>query len=267
MIVRILVGLGRSERARTVLGAALDRHPRAVPLIILRATLLERDGAVEGALAVLEEARRDRTDDLDLLGEQARILVESGDPARGIDLLRETVESSAGARASEATVRLGEIYALAEDFDAATETMEKLIRAHPESARAMNLLGLLWADRAIRLEDAEKLLRRALAIEPRSGTIIDTLGWALFRLGRLDESERLLSRARRLLPGDSEVEEHLGDVLLARGSSQAAREAYTRSSHALLRSVRANAPGVKRRLSRIREKIARAGGFVERIEP
>lgn len=83
----------------------------------------------------------------------------------------------------------------------------------PRSARACNYLGYMWADRNENLDEAEKLIRRALELEPGTGAYLDSLGWTLFRKGQYDEALTELLRATAALDTpDPVVWEHVGDT-------------------------------------------------------
>ena len=66
---------------------------------------------------------------------------------------------------------------------------------------------------------------RAHKLAPADPFILDSMGWALYRLGRLDEAEEYLVRAFAERP-DPEIAAHLGEVLFARGQPQKAREIW-----------------------------------------
>ena len=90
----------------------------------------------------------------------------------------------------------------------------------------MNYLGYMWADNGENLEQALELVRRAVALEPDNGAYVDSLGWALFRLGEFEAARSQLERAQQLVPEDSTILEHLGDVYVALGDTRRAREVY-----------------------------------------
>jgi Tfp pilus assembly protein PilF len=59
------------------------------------------------------------------------------------------------------------------------------------------------------------MIERAVAAQPDSGYIVDSLGWVLYKLGRYDEAIAHMERAAELMPTDPVVNDHLGDVLWA----------------------------------------------------
>ncbi len=82
----------------------------------------------------------------------------------------------------------------------------------PDQPLVLNYLGYTWIDRGEHLDRGFDMIRRAVALQPNSGFIIDSLGWAHYRLGEYDEAVRRLERAVELEPADPEINEHLGDA-------------------------------------------------------
>lgn len=100
------------------------------------------------------------------------------------------------------------------DMDSSEADLQQIIRMQPDNARALNHLGYMLADRTERYQEALELIERAIAIEPEDPAIIDSLGWAQYKLGILDEALENLRRAYAAFP-DHEVAAHLGEVLWA----------------------------------------------------
>jgi tetratricopeptide (TPR) repeat protein len=262
-IAQVLLNQGRFDRALAALRAALEHQPYAPPLVSLLAETQARSGHIDDALRAVREAKRalqaakDSQGEAELTETEAQLLVRSGDRDRGIRLIRAMVDQGGG---EDALYRLASIEERAGDLDAAQEIAQKLLKESPDSARALNFLGYLWADRAVHLDEAVKLLRRAISMEPRSGALLDSLGWAYHRLGRNDEAERFIQRALHLVGRDPEVAEHLGDVLAVKGNKEGARSAYDKSLTALERAKRARDPEadkIRARVERKRMELAR----------
>ena len=76
----------------------------------------------------------------------------------------------------------------------------------------LNYLGYSWVDQGVHLDEAFKMLRRAVELQPEDGYIVDSLGWAHYKLGHYDEAVKLLERAIELKPGDPVINDHLGDA-------------------------------------------------------
>jgi tetratricopeptide (TPR) repeat protein len=81
-----------------------------------------------------------------------------------------------------------------------------------ERALVLNYLGYSLVDKHLKLDEALDMLRRAVELRPRDGYIIDSLGWAYYRLGRYEDAAREIERASELRPSDPVINDHLGDV-------------------------------------------------------
>lgn len=92
-----------------------------------------------------------------------------------------------------------------------------------ERALVLNYLGYSLVDQNLKLEEALGMLRRAVELRPRDGYIIDSLGWAHYRLGRYEEAVQELERAMELRPSDPVINDHLGDVYWRTGRYLEAR--------------------------------------------
>jgi tetratricopeptide (TPR) repeat protein len=95
---------------------------------------------------------------------------------------------------------LGVIYEKTNRFPESIKEMETVLQLDPENAEALNFIGYSYADRGINLEEAEKMIIRALKIKPDNGYIIDSLGWVHFKQNKMDSAIKYLKRALELLP-------------------------------------------------------------------
>ena len=86
------------------------------------------------------------------------------------------------------------------------------LKLFPDEPMVLNYLGYSWVDQGLNLDEAFKMLRRAVDLKPTDGYIVDSLGWANYKLGRYEEATRDLERAVELKPGDPVVNDHLGDA-------------------------------------------------------
>jgi Flp pilus assembly protein TadD len=82
----------------------------------------------------------------------------------------------------------------------------------PEQPDVLNYLGYTWIDRGERLQEGLAMIERAVELRPTSGAIIDSLGWAHYRLGNYAEALNHLEHAVELEPADPTLNDHLGDV-------------------------------------------------------
>ncbi len=101
--------------------------------------------------------------------------------------------------------------------------LKKALDLFPEQPQVLNYLGYSWIDQGVNLDEGMNMIRRAVEQKPDDGYIVDSLGWAYFRLGNYDEAVKQLERAVELKPEDPTVNDHLGDVYWRIGRTPEAR--------------------------------------------
>ncbi len=95
----------------------------------------------------------------------------------------------------------------------AAETDLKLaLKLYPDEPHVLNYLGYSWIDQGINLDEGMRMIKRAVEQRPDDGYIVDSLGWAHYRLGNYEEAMKHLDRAVELKPDDPTINDHLGDV-------------------------------------------------------
>jgi tetratricopeptide (TPR) repeat protein len=90
--------------------------------------------------------------------------------------------------------------------------MKKALELQPDQPHVLNYLGYSWIDQGVNLDDGMKMIKRAVDQRPDDGYIVDSLGWAYFRIGNYEEAVKNLERAVDLKPEDPTINEHLGDA-------------------------------------------------------
>lgn len=108
------------------------------------------------------------------------------------------------------------------NFSEMERLLRDIIKRAPDFKHAYNALGYSYADRNIKLEEAQTLIQTALDMEPGDPFITDSLGWVNFRRGNLNEAEKLLEQAYAKRQ-DAEIAAHLGEVLWALGKQDRAQ--------------------------------------------
>jgi Flp pilus assembly protein TadD len=97
------------------------------------------------------------------------------------------------------------------------------LKLSPNEAQLLNYLGYAWVDRGERVGEALTMLEKARALRPYDGYIVDSVGWAYYKLGRYDDAAKTLEQAVLLVPGDPTINEHFGDALWKAGKRIDAR--------------------------------------------
>lgn len=188
----------------------------------LEAYALRGGGDEEGASALVEAlvaSPRDEANDTLAAGE----FYQRG---RKLDRARELF-----ARASEkdpknvrAHFNLGAVLERQKRFDEAEKAFRRALELAPDSAITLNYLGYMNADRNVRVDEALVLIQKALAADPDNGSYLDSLAWALHRLGRNAEAETAIRKAILSQDKNGVVLAHLGLILAARGEDAEALE-------------------------------------------
>ncbi|MBB4305487.1 tetratricopeptide (TPR) repeat protein [Rhodobium orientis] len=94
----------------------------------------------------------------------------------------------------------------------AESDLMKALDLSPNEPDALNYLGYSWIDQGLHLDRAMEMIRKAVELRPNDGYIVDSLGWAYYRLGNYDEAVRHLERAVELRAVDPIINDHLGDA-------------------------------------------------------
>lgn len=110
-------------------------------------------------------------------------------------------------------------------MDEAEKRLRRVIALQPDRAHAHNALGYSFADRNTNLDEARTLIEKAHSLSPEDPAILDSLGWIAFRQNRLADAEVFLRRAIDKFK-DGEIAAHLGEVLWAQGRKDDARAVW-----------------------------------------
>lgn len=176
--------------------------------------MIEQDRRLEGQKWLAEQRKLQPDLAVRLYLVEAEALLQRSDQARSLAALDEAI--------THHPERIELYYARSLVLErsgksaAAESDLRFVLARQPDHADALNALGYLLADSNRNLEEAYALIHRALALRPTDPSIIDSMGWVLFRLGRLEESLLRLKDAFQRFPND-EIAAHLGEVLWTLG--------------------------------------------------
>lgn len=106
----------------------------------------------------------------------------------------------------------GIAYERLKEWPKAEPNFRKALELFPDQPQVLNYLGYSWVDMNINLDEGLNLIKKAADLRPSDGYIIDSLGWAYYRLGKFDDAVRELERAVALKPDDPVLNDHLGDA-------------------------------------------------------
>jgi tetratricopeptide (TPR) repeat protein len=221
---------GQHGRALELFRKGVAEKPDYLLLYSAYARALERSGSARDAEAMLKRALVERPLP-ELYEALAGSYQRNGRLADAVDVLLQGL--SRRPRDEGLLFSLGAAYERKGDFDKSIEKMRALLEVNPDNADAMNFIGYNLAQRGKDLDEAERLVTRALELKPDTGAFLDSLGWLYFRRGDYQKAVDMLERAAALSPHEPVIAEHLGDAYQRASKREAAADAYRAALEAL----------------------------------
>ena len=114
-------------------------------------------------------------------------------------------------------------------YNEAIRLYKRALELEPDNPEVLNNLGYIYAEEEVNLDEAMSLVQKALKLRPDSGYIADSLGWIYFKKGSYDDALYYLEKAVNVSPNDPTINEHLGDVFLAKKNFQKALDLYRKA--------------------------------------
>lgn len=196
----------------------------ALPAQIRIAQLALVNGDLDGGLNSLQEFGESNPDfAVETIEARADLLNEAGDESGALALLDDALNQYPEA----VSLRMARAFQLTRmnKYPEALAAMQGLVNDRPEDPLALNALGYTMVDRTRKYKEGYALIERAYTQMPDSGAVLDSMGWAAFKLGRTQEALEYLQRAQgRII--DADLDLHLGDVLWAMKRKQDAQQAW-----------------------------------------
>ncbi len=123
----------------------------------------------------------------------------------------------------------GICYERSKQWPLAEADFKKALELRPEQALVLNYLGYSWIEKGLNLKQALGMIERAVELRPNDGYIVDSLGWAHYKLKTFDLAAKYLERAVELKPQDPVINDHLGDAYWRVGRKLEARFQWQRA--------------------------------------
>ena len=185
----------------------------------------------------------------------AMISLEKRDFSQALDDLRraETIAKNADPTRLNHILyfQMGTTAERAGKFKEAEKYFRQSIGKKPDYATALNYLGYMWADRGENLDEAIKLIDRALKESPNNGAYLDSRAWALYKQGKIKEAlEWQLKALKQTEEGDAEIFLHLGEMYLKLKQPKAAREYLDKAA-----AIKDIEPDVKARIQAVLKQL------------
>lgn len=210
----LLDASGQGEAAIAVFESIAPEAPFRALGVLRAALALDRMEKTEEAEAAFQEAVRRNPDDV-------QTYVSYGNMLRGRERFAEAAEIYS--KAVEKVPRPGKgdwslfyfrgiAFERTKEWDRAEADFRKALELSPDQPLVLNYLGYSLVDKGLKLDEAMEMIRKAVELRPADGYIVDSLGWAYYRLGRFEEAVTELERAVSLRADDPVIHDHLGDA-------------------------------------------------------
>lgn len=187
----------------------------ATNLLFLEGYALRGTGDVKGASALVDELLASGKDDPNDTLAAAEFYQRGKNLERARELFAQVAEKDP--TNLRAFFSLGAVLERQKRFEEADKAFRKALAISPDSAMTLNYLGYMNADRNVKVDEALSLIQKALVDDPDNGSYLDSLAWALHRLGRNTEAEGAIRRAFKSQEKNAVVIAHLGLILAERG--------------------------------------------------
>jgi len=106
----------------------------------------------------------------------------------------------------------GICYERSKQWPRAEADFKKSLELLPDQPLVLNYLGYSWVDQGVYLDEGMRMIQRAVEQRADDGYIVDSLGWAFYRIGKFDDAVKHLEHAVELKPEDPTINDHLGDA-------------------------------------------------------
>jgi tetratricopeptide (TPR) repeat protein len=220
-------GLKQYDKAIEQFAQAREMAPTDIRVARLEALALRENGQLDRGVGLLESALK--LDEKQPAGyiALAELYLEAGRLPQALAVLDRAAASLPGD--TDVPFAVGNLLEGQKHYVEAERVFKKLLATNPNHVQALNSLGYMLAERGERLQESVDYIKRALEIEPNNPAIIDSLGWAYFKMNQLDLAEVHLRKAAAGLMTNSVIQDHLGDTLFKLGNFDEAAHAWERA--------------------------------------
>ena len=188
---------------------------------------LEREDEAVATLGAMTDERPERSDAATALGDAFRMSDRFEEAAAAYDTAIERLGSIEPRHWRLFYVR-GIAFERTGAWSQAEADFQHALELEPDQPLVLNYLGYSWVEQRHNLDEARIMIEKAVALRPNDGYIVDSLGWAAYRLGDFEEAVVQLERAVELEAGDPIINDHLGDAYWQVGRLNEARFQWRR---------------------------------------
>ncbi|QQR38124.1 tetratricopeptide repeat protein [Devosia rhizoryzae] len=216
---------GQHESANALYDAIPATSPMKPTAVIRIAQNLDAGDNREEGIRRLRNIVALNPDDLQAVSSLGDMLSANENWLEAAEAYSDALRISGGEAASDWGLHYvrGIAYERGGQWEKAEADFKKALELNPDQPAVLNYLGYSWIDQDMHLDQALGMIEKAVEAQPEDAYIIDSLGWAFYKLDRIDEAVETLERAVSILPNDPEINDHLGDAYWKAGRKREAR--------------------------------------------
>ena len=205
---------GMLDRANNLFGQIEPESPYHAIAQLERALNLDELGQREEAREELDRLIEASPDDLIAHLSYGAVLARHEQFSDAISIYKRIADRIAKPRRIHWNLyyRLGIAYERTKQWPKAEAAFKQALQLSPDHPSVLNYMGYSWVDMDINLQEGLEMIRKAVSLRPNDGYMVDSLGWAYYKLGQIEEAVIELERAVELRPGDPTINDHLGDA-------------------------------------------------------
>ena len=232
LLASLYDGSGQDETAARLYGEVPADSPLHWEAQRNYATVEYRLGHIDVAAKLLEVMYAENKNDLSVAVTLADIYRAQKAPEKALEIYNSIIGGIAEPQENQWSLfyTRATTYQQMGKWPEAEADFVEALKLSPEEPVVLNYLGYSWVDRGEHLDEALALIKKAVDLRPNDGNIVDSLGWAYYKLGRYQDAVEQLEKAVLLRPDSSEINAHLGDAYWRVGRTLEARFQW---SHAI----------------------------------
>jgi tetratricopeptide (TPR) repeat protein len=215
------------DKAQQYAEQALSESPNNRQLQMIRADIIAERGKLDDGIRILQQMQKGSDDDLEVIAAMVSVYQR----AKKFDQAQNLLNAATKRFPNEEQVyfQQGALYEKQKKYDEAEKAFRKALELQKDDPAVLNYLGFMFADRGVRLAEAESMIEKAVHADPTNGAYLDSLGWVYYKQNRLDRAEEYLKKAVVFVNYDSSIHDHLGDLYFKTKRYEEARNEWQKT--------------------------------------
>jgi tetratricopeptide (TPR) repeat protein len=215
------------DRAQQYSDQSLIQNPGNRQLEMVHADLIAERGRVDEGIKALQQLQKGTDADLDVLSAQVSVYQRAKKYDQAQNVLNTAIQRFPNQE--QVYFLQGALDEKQKKFNDAEKAFRKALELENDDPAVLNYLGYMFAERGVRLDEAQSLVEKAVKAEPTNGAYLDSLGWVYFKQNRLDLAEEYLKKAIIFVNSDSSIHDHMGDLYFKTKRYDDARNEWNKS--------------------------------------